>query len=110
RETFNGVWASASLLHLEKIADVQQALGEFLRVLKPKGVLYIQVKKQTASEKTSVVFDTLSSHERFFRWFDSQELLNLLEKAGFKFLSMEIIDDLAGRQEVQWICIFSRKP
>jgi len=40
-ETFDAIWSNTSLLHLETINDVKQALSEFQRTLKSKGVLHI---------------------------------------------------------------------
>ena len=65
-ESFDGVWTHASLVHLETTEEVVRALREFNRVLKPGGVMHVFVKQQLGNEKTSVVSDTLSGHERFF--------------------------------------------
>ena len=40
-ESFDGVWAHASLVHLETTEEVVRALREFNRVLKPGGVMLI---------------------------------------------------------------------
>ncbi len=102
--TFDGVWAHASLLHLETVEDVQKALSEFSRILKTGGLIHVFLKKQQGEEKTSVVTDTLSEHDRFFQWFTKQEVEELLQTSGFSVAS--IVDDYpdpAGRDELQWI-------
>lgn len=107
---FDGIWASASLLHLENIDDVKTALKEFNRVLKKDAILCVFVKQQMGDEKTSVVTDTLSNHDRFFQWFSKDELKDLLTKANFSILSLEDnYSDLGGRDEVKWIISFSKK-
>lgn len=109
-ETFAGIWAHASLLHLETIEEVGQVLQEFYRVLKPRGVVHISVKQQPGKEKTAVVSDTLSGHDRFFQWFTKSEIQLLLEKSGFTI--QEIQDecqDVAGREDVKWIVALARK-
>lgn len=107
--SFDGVWAHASLLHLETTEEVLQALQEFYRVLKRDGVLHVFVKQQQG-EKTAVVSDKLSGHDRFFQFFTKEEIKNLLEKVGFK---IEILEDnyrgTAGRSELKWVLSLARK-
>ncbi len=107
--TFDGVWSHASLVHLETIDDVRRALGEFYRVLKPNGVAYIAVKAQTGDEKTAVVTDALSKHDRFFRYYTSDELTDLLIETGFMIISTGVKEDLHGRPEVRWLEFIARK-
>src|SRR5579859_2041110 len=38
---FDGIWAQASLVHLETIRDVEKAMSEFGRVLKVGGILHV---------------------------------------------------------------------
>jgi ubiquinone/menaquinone biosynthesis C-methylase UbiE len=73
-ESFDGVWAHASLVHFETTEEVVKALREFNRVLKPDGVIHVFVKQQLGDEKTSVVSDKLSGHDRFFQWFTGDEV------------------------------------
>lgn len=105
---FSGVWSRASLLHLETIEEVRQALREFNRVLRVEGILFIFVKQQLGEEKTSVVSDTLSGHERFFRWFNKEEIIGLLEETGFSMVKIE--DNLTtDRKELKWILGLAKK-
>jgi ubiquinone/menaquinone biosynthesis C-methylase UbiE len=108
-ETFDGIWSHASLVHLDTIKDVRIALNEFNRVLKPNGQLYILVKKQSGEEKTAVVSDSLSNHDRFFRYYTEDELTALLEESGYMLEEIATEDDPHGREEVQWIKVFARK-
>jgi ubiquinone/menaquinone biosynthesis C-methylase UbiE len=108
--SFDGIWAHCSLLHLETVADVQRALQEFHRILKPDGILYISVKQQISDKKTSVVTDSLSQHARFFQWFTKSEIAAQLSSAGFSVISLEdnCPDFGANRPDVKWIICFSR--
>ncbi len=108
-ETFDGVWSQASLLHFETGKEVRQALKEFYRVLKAKGVIYVAVKKQQGNTKTAVVTDSLSHADRFFQYFTEDELRNLLLETGFSVIKTELQEDSHGRNEVQWIIILGRK-
>jgi ubiquinone/menaquinone biosynthesis C-methylase UbiE len=109
-ELFDGVWAHASLLHLETTEEVLRVLKEFHRVLKLGGVIHVFVKQPPGKEKTSVVSDELSGHERFFQWFTKGEVKSLLEQVEFKV--EEIQDeyaDPANRKEVRWIVGSAKK-
>jgi ubiquinone/menaquinone biosynthesis C-methylase UbiE len=106
---FDGVWSHASLVHLEAIEDVTKALSEFSRVLKSGGVLHVFVKAQTGNEKTAVVSDALSNHDRFFRYYTEQELRELVANAGFEDMDTSVLPDPHGRSEVTWIALFAKK-
>jgi ubiquinone/menaquinone biosynthesis C-methylase UbiE len=106
---FDGVWSHASLVHLETIMDVEKALSEFNRVLKERGILYVCVKMQMGDKKTAVVTDSLSNHDRFFRYYTKEELAFLLISAGFRIVQTNINNDDHGRQEVKWIEVVARK-
>ena len=79
-EKFDGVFCSASLLHLRR-GDAWIALKEMHRVLKVKGALYLSVKKGKGKYSrrlgSSILQETLFEHE---------EILELLTDAGFSLL------------------------
>jgi ubiquinone/menaquinone biosynthesis C-methylase UbiE len=108
---FAGIWAHASLLHLEKIEEVSQALAEFKRTLVPGGVLHLSLKQRAGEEEISVVVDSISKHERFFRWFTKEEVKSLLVEQDYKILEItDNLPDTAGRSEVKWISCLAQKP
>lgn len=108
-QSFDGVWSHASLVHLETLEEVRSALSEFHRVLKPEGFLYVYVKKQEGEEKTAIVSDSLSGHDRFFRYYEPEELTTLLEDAGFTVGDLELEEDPHGRTEVIWLRVVVQK-
>jgi len=107
--TFDGIWSHASLVHLDTTEDVETAFRQFNRVLKTDGYLYIYVKKQYEEEKTAIVSDSLSNHDRFFRYYTEDELTLLLTKAGFTIDEITTEADVHGRKEVTWIKLFAKK-
>jgi len=110
---FEGIWAHASLLHLETVEDVKKALSEFCRVLKQNGVLHVMVKAQTGKEKTAIVTDSLSKHDRFFQYFTKPEMESLLSGSGFETILLEQYKETdrnpQGRPEVEWILALAKK-
>lgn len=61
-------------------------------------------------ENTAVVADTLSKHERFFRYYTQAELDTMLKKAGFRVLETGYKGDQHGRKEVQWLEFIAKRP
>jgi ubiquinone/menaquinone biosynthesis C-methylase UbiE len=112
-ESFNGVWAHQSLLHLETQEDVKDALREFWRVLKPNGTLLVLVKAQTGNSKTAIVSDSFSKHDRFFQYFSTDEVASLLSGSDFKNSRIstyrEIDKNKNGRPDVNLILAISNK-
>lgn len=108
-ESFDGVWAHASLVHLDSVDNTKKALDEFHRVLKGGGILHIYVKAQLGKNKTEVVKDTLSNHDRFFRYYTEDEMKQLVTDASFQIIETDLQDDLHRRQDVKWIALFVKK-
>ena len=109
--SFDGVWANASLVHLETIKEVKQALKEFRRVMKHNGIAHIFVKQQPGEKKTEVVAHGHSDDVAlFFRWFTKAELKKLLQESGITILSIE--DNYSrkgGRKNIKWIAALVQK-
>lgn len=111
--SFDGVFAQASLVHLETMEDVERTLSEIHGVLKENGIFFFSVKAKLGDSETEVVSDKLSGHPRFFRYYTKEQLTELLTKHGFEVLEMgqenETVQDPTGRPEVDWIFVFARK-
>jgi ubiquinone/menaquinone biosynthesis C-methylase UbiE len=103
--TFDGIWACASLLHLS-LEDIPKALAEFYRVLKPGGSVFITMKQGDDVEKNEPSFS--SKIPRHFSFVSPHNFKNLLEQAGFtikEFLSRDERTRFgaAGREGILWI-------
>lgn len=78
--SFDGIYASAVLLHLKR-EEVKPVLEKFYAMLKPNGILGIQVKE---GEGEGVVKETLSDGKaRYFMYFGKEEVENMVKQAGF---------------------------
>jgi len=112
-KSFDGIWAHASLLHFDSLTEVKKALGEFFRVLKPRGIIHVLVKAKTGREKFVVVSDKVSKHKRFFQFFTKDEVQSLLEQTGFEIIKTEQYQETERnpkrRSEVEWILCLARK-
>ncbi len=78
-QSFDGVWAYTSLLHIPK-TDIGRALTEISRVLKPQGVFglgLIEGDTESYRESSGV------NQPRWFSYFTQKEIEDLLEKHGF---------------------------
>lgn len=108
--SFDGIWAHASLLHLETIDEVKRAFSEFNRVLRKQGILYDYVKAQMGTEKTETVKDKLSNEGRFVRYYTLDEMRQFIEENGFELIHLEQTkENLLGRSNLEWIAAYSRK-
>lgn len=105
--SFDGIWACASILNTSK-EDLPNLLNEFLRILKPGGIIFASVKE---GFEEKMVPDEYG--ERFFSFFSDDELKSFFENAGFKTIGSETItdEDLTGvaSKKANWIIIYSEK-
>ena len=100
RETFDGIWACASLLHVEKsgLPDVLKRLWSALRC---GGVLYASFKHGT---------EEYEKEGRFFSDQTEPVLRKLFRTAGFEIMDIWLTDDVrTDRQKERWINILCRK-
>ncbi len=81
---FDGVFAKASLLHVPK-EKMDGVFDEIYRILKPNGILHIAVK-QGSDEKEVVENDYGYEYERFFSYWQPDELNNLFLEHNLKLL------------------------
>lgn len=105
-KSFNGIWANAVLLHVEK-KDIPKVLKSFFRILKDGGLVHIRVKRGRDSK---VIVDKLSQNTgRNFTLFFKQELEKYFKDAGFKIVQSKIFLDEAKRKKLKWVGIWATK-
>lgn len=91
---FDGIWACASLLHLNR-ADLSDALNRFSKALKPGGILYSSFKYGNFSgERNGRIFTDLNEESY-------SEIINGI--AGLKIIETWITDDRRKDREEKWL-------
>lgn len=98
-EEFDGIWASASLLHVDK-NNLELVVKKIAAALKPAGVLFASFKygKEERVE-----------NGRFFHDSNEEEIKELLQDK-FELLEMhQSFDGRGDRNDLRWISIVARK-
>lgn len=93
----DGCFACASLLHLPRV-QISQSLVEFRRVLRPGGALYTGVKEGDGEEWVA----DQQGYERFFAYYQPEEIDRLIRAAGFEVVSGWISPPGEGQRH-NWI-------
>jgi ubiquinone/menaquinone biosynthesis C-methylase UbiE len=104
------IWMRSVLLHLPTRADVQQALKETKRVLKPKGICCIRVKLRTDKEsELKLVTDSRVEEERLFRFFTRKEILKIVRESGLSVMQQQTYPDNTEPEKVECLNITATK-
>jgi ubiquinone/menaquinone biosynthesis C-methylase UbiE len=103
--SFAGLWASASFLHISK-AQAPGTLSGFLRVLKPGGIAMISV--MSGNFEGLWANTEINWPERYFSYYQKEELSQILIKAGFTILDVAV-NPTNTRKEVKWLCFYCCK-
>jgi len=101
---FDGIWASASFLHIPK-EDAKRTLWGFRKVLKPSGLLYLSVME--GSGEKMVEKKAYKGKARFFAFYTKDEIKKLLEACDFRIL--KLIVEKEKNKKHTWINVFAVK-
>ena len=93
RDAFDGVWASASLLHVPR-ADLDGIFKRFARALKPNGAWYLSMKLGDSDRLVN---------GRLFTDVTEPELRNRLEALGLQVSELWCTDDVRPRRSDRWV-------
>ncbi len=100
KETFDGIWAAASLLHVPS-SEIEVVLGRLKDSLKPSGVFYASFKYGDFEGERN---------GRYFHDLTEDTAKALFTKVGFIVEKMWITGDVReGRGEEKWINILAKK-
>lgn len=105
KESFDGIFAQASLLHIAK-KDIRKILEKLISKLKPDGYFYATVKEnKEIKEEIVKEKDYGYEYERFFSYYTKEELENY-----FKDLNMKIVFSIVTNSgKTNWIQIIAQK-
>ena len=98
-EVFDGIWACASLLHVEE-RDMDRIMGKVIAALKPRGILYMSFQYGTAQEIRG---------NRFFHDYTEEGAYAMLKRQpGVKVLDIWTTPDAAGKSR-KWLNVLAKK-
>lgn len=105
-----GIWCHATLLHL-KNEDIAKALQEFIRVLIPKGVVFISLKEGTGEEEFVEKFSSESA--RFYKFQTVESISDLINESGLTITKIYTINERQrwgnDKRDLNWVYCFARK-
>lgn len=101
KQEFDGVWACASLLHVD-VDKLPEVMRKVWRSLKEEGILYASFKYGTEEREKD---------GRYFVDMDEEGVRELLEKDGlFQVLECGVTGDVReGRSSEKWMNVVGRK-
>ena len=101
-EKFDGIWACASLLHLNK-EDLKDVLNKLYKNLKDNGYFYLSFKYGDN--------EYIDEKNRYFNCFTEESIKAFIENnTNFKIVDTIDSEDSLGRvNDVKWLNIFCRK-
>jgi len=98
---FNGIWASASLLHLNRF-QLARTIKLIHAALEDIGILYVSFKKGAGEQ--------VDKDGRYFSLYDLDELKYIFEATtDFQILGSRVRPDQIGRSGVEWLSLMLKK-
>ena len=101
-ESFNGVWACASLLHINSV-ELEELLMKIEKYLYNNGILYMSFKYGNT--------DFIDEKGRYFNCYTEESIEELINKIpGLEIDNIfRTVDVIPGREELVWLNIYVRK-
>jgi ubiquinone/menaquinone biosynthesis C-methylase UbiE len=104
--TFDGIWANASLVHLPQEYLVK-VLSSIYKILKPNGYFYVSVKQGEGEMLSSD--SRYKGVEKFWSYYSEEEFKKALLNAHFTVLKYDISKIDNSYQTNPWIKFFCQK-
>jgi ubiquinone/menaquinone biosynthesis C-methylase UbiE len=80
--SFDGIWCCSAFVHLPR-ADALPTLKEFHRVLRPGGILYVDLKEGEGEKWVVSPDGHVTDIPRFFTYYFLEDICHLLTRANF---------------------------
>ncbi len=107
KNMFDGIWACASILHI-KHTDVADVFKSFFSILKPEGILFVNVKKGEGEKYLEE--SSIPGKKRFYSLFSKEKLRKYCKDAGFTVLEIEEYTSHGNGTTVRtWRSCFAKK-
>lgn len=103
KNTFDGFWACAILLHMPK-NRIDEALQSIFAVIKPGAIGFISLKKGDG-EKFVEGDHVGLQYKRFFSFYQEEEFANILKRNNFEILESYETD----HSNKKWLVFFVKK-
>lgn len=104
--TFNGIWASASLLHIEK-SNIKEVLIKLKDILTVNGTIYISLKIGDTEEM--IIDDRYNNNPKFYSFFQTDEIKKILKEVGFNVVKSEVVEKRNYYDTNKWFHLFVKK-
>jgi len=104
--SFESVWANASLLHLNK-NDINEVLRKIHGVLNKNGIFYLSLKK--GKGKCLISDERYWNIKKFWSFYTKNEIEKLLKKNKFSIIRSYVKKPAFSYETHSWIVVFSRK-
>lgn len=105
--SFDGVWASASLLHIPK-KRILQVFKDLYVLLVEEGVFYLSLKKGTGEGLQSD--PRYGDVQKFWSFFEKEEIEEILKQADFKIIQSVISERQSTNQgHLLWVNVLCKK-
>jgi ubiquinone/menaquinone biosynthesis C-methylase UbiE len=104
--SFDGAWAACSLVHVPK-KSILAVLTNVHSILKNNGYFYLTLKRGSGEilEKDERYGDI----EKFWAFYEEEEITNILQKAKFNIVEMNIVEKKHAYQTHPFLVFFCRK-
>ena len=100
---FDGIWASASLLHIEK-SKVLKVLIDLKKILKDDGYIYISLK--VGNGEKLIKDDRYNGVPKFFSFFQPIEIEEFLDISGLQIFEKDIVNERKTYDTNSWLHLF----
>ena len=100
RDAFDGIWASAMLIHIESDDEFLEAVRRLARALRPDGALYISLKQSERAELAD---------GRTFRFWSPEAVSRSVHAIGMLRLVEEWIAEDGPPRETRWVNVIARR-